>query len=57
MQFVEIIIAALILGFALFLITRSLRSKSKGACASCSGCQTKCPDEKSDEILLINNQK
>ena len=57
MQFVEIIIAALILGFALFLITRSLRSKSKGACASCSGCQTKCPDEKPDEILLINNQK
>lgn len=53
MQYFEIIIAAMLLGLALYQFARSLRSKSKGECSSCSGCQTKCPDEKEDSILLL----
>lgn len=53
MQYLEIFIAALLLALALYLFARSLRSKSRGECTSCSGCQTKCPDEQTDSILLL----
>lgn len=53
MNIFEIIIAAVILGLALYLFIRSLRSKSKGDCSSCAGCASKCPDEKENNFLLL----
>ena len=41
MQIIEILVAILLLGFALWLFIRTLKAKSEGKCDSCAA---KCPN-------------
>lgn len=60
MQIFEIVTAISLLLLALWLFARTLRSKSKGECASCDGCASKCPDQvlsdKNPGVVFLDKQ-
>lgn len=62
MQIFEIVTAVSLLLLALWLFSRTLRSKSKGECSSCDGCASKCeqrvtPATESGVLFLDKDQQ